>query len=526
MCIRDRAKAKHTPFVVTVTTAAQASTIDLKLVDSPPQRLSAQEVLAKVKAAQLSTLFGASLRKFSAGQRFSFEVWDSKAQGNVIPRFTLHILDAESPSLLDKKTCAAFIVSRPKRYSYSFGTEKGMTELLAQTGMSRLIVILANPTHRFGTVKEIQAELGPVVADLIPKSCSNKPVPFFSEGGETLGENELIFEDADFIVEDVCLDEEEQEFARYIIRKEDYSTPAGQFALRAEVVDTTAPIADWQKFVLAGLAFCSRFESKEEGKTALVWGGGQIGLAPFLEKVLPSPRLALTVADGNAKAFTLAQLPALRAETRVATDVATVLADAAYDLIIVDVAPPSLRAELSSRLPTLKRALRAGGALFAVFRRLGERKDDFTSTVDEIAKEFNLIYSGRADYFEDVVLYCMDVDGLLEKEVNASTKEEITIVKEKLLPSKKDLETRFRRVKETFASFDETSNLHEYLGEVELAHPRLGKSFQKTNTFLKRADEEEKEERGLQNATKDMYLNDFEKVNKRKKDKKRKNKNK
>lgn len=53
--------------------------------------------------------------------------------------------------------------------------------------MSRLILARLNAGHSFESLKSVQKELSPVVEELTPKGCSNKPCPFMTDGDEILG---------------------------------------------------------------------------------------------------------------------------------------------------------------------------------------------------------------------------------------------------------------------------------------------------------------------------------------------------
>ena len=53
--------------------------------------------------------------------------------------------------------------------------------------MSRLIVVIMNPGHRFVSMKAIQTELNESIVGLIPKDCANPSVPYMTDGDELGG---------------------------------------------------------------------------------------------------------------------------------------------------------------------------------------------------------------------------------------------------------------------------------------------------------------------------------------------------
>lgn len=65
-----------------------------------------------------------------------------------------------------------------------FGTKNGHLELIKQVGVSRLVIVRLNPGHKFDNLKVVQQEITPVMQDLIPKKCTNIPVPFMTDGDE------------------------------------------------------------------------------------------------------------------------------------------------------------------------------------------------------------------------------------------------------------------------------------------------------------------------------------------------------
>ncbi len=57
---------------------------------------------------------------------------------------------------------------------------------ISRSGMSRLMIAIMNPGHKFGDMKAIQKELSEIVKDLAPKDCSNQ-IPFMTDGDEVGG---------------------------------------------------------------------------------------------------------------------------------------------------------------------------------------------------------------------------------------------------------------------------------------------------------------------------------------------------
>lgn len=138
------------------------------------------------------------------------------------------------------------------------------------------------------------------------------------------------------------------------------------------------------------------------------------------------------------------------------------------------------------------------------------------SCLKDINKVFDVIYLAKPETEVNYVAFMLNVDLKREKSHDNS---ELIIVDEGLVPSKKDIETAFKGiVKNLNAKWDSTMNLDQYCREIAVKYPQLkGSAFKMTNVHVSKGEGE------YVNKTKEMYLEDKEKVEKSQR-KKKKNK--
>ncbi|KRX03797.1 hypothetical protein PPERSA_04305 [Pseudocohnilembus persalinus] len=277
--------------------------LHLKKNENQPIYVDVEECKKEIKNIQLQNHFMGSIKKLRTGQRYTIDLWD--AENKTTPKYTLNIVDSQSKSSLESKTCGCFIVPQGKENGYLFSTEKGNFDLLEQTRMSRLIVAILNPGFIFDDLKKVQKELSPALQDVIPKGCSNTPVPFMTDADE-LGEKGIIVQDDNLVVEEIIIDEE---VFRRLILKSNYNQVQSQFKLTYVAsnnpqkqylkeqehyqlmskkknmfigIDESYLDFDAHRAMVAGLSLFSSQDFNVNEFKVLILGGGLCGLGKFL----------------------------------------------------------------------------------------------------------------------------------------------------------------------------------------------------------------------------------------------------
>ena len=194
-----------------------------------------------------------------------------------------------------------------------------------------------------------------------------------------------------------------------------------------------------------------------------------------------------------------------------------------YDIIIIDINDSSLGSKLSPPkefleqefLANLKRLLTDSGLLMINLVPFVSSVVD--ACLKDIHKTFDVIFLAKPETEINHVAYMLNTDLKRQK---GQDNNELVIVEQNKVPSKKELEISFKAIaKRLAAKWDPTMNLDQYCGEIVLKFPQMnGNPFLMTNVQVA------KEGGELSNKTKDMYLEDKEKVTKSQR-KKKKNKN-
>lgn len=191
-----------------------------------------------------------------------------------------------------------------------------------------------------------------------------------------------------------------------------------------------------------------------------------------------------------------------------------------YDVIIVDINDSSSGSKLSppkefleqEYLENLKSLLNESGIL--MINLIPAETSVLDECLKDINKTFDVIYVAKPETEVNYVAYMRKENLRREKNHDGS---ELIIVDEGMVPSKKELENVFKNIVKS-AKWDATMNLASYCGEINVKYPRLNASaFTMTNVQVANKGGE------YTNKTKEMYLEDKEKVEKNQR-KKKKNK--
>jgi len=195
-----------------------------------------------------------------------------------------------------------------------------------------------------------------------------------------------------------------------------------------------------------------------------------------------------------------------------------------YDIIIVDINDSSAASKLSPPrdfieqgfLKNVKGLLTKGGVL--MMNIIPSEKEILEGCLKDLNKVFDIIYLAKAEGEVNYVAFMLNAD--LKREKNQEGNE-FLVVEEGMIPSKKDLEMSFKGMAKSLGvKWDATMNLDQYCGEIVLKFPQMKtSSFTMTNVYMAKGDG------NYTNKTKEMYLEDKEKVDKsqrrKKKNKKR-----
>lgn len=436
--------------------------------------------------------------------------------------------------------------------------------------MSRLIIVLLNPGFSFTNLKSIQNELNPMIQQIIPENCSNQPCPYLTDGDE-LGERILIFQSQDFLIEEYKADDD-CVYRRMVLTK-NLNQIQSQFRMKYEAiseaglegkknnmgksllpekegmkvcVDQSYLDFECHKLMVVGMALLDSIFLPRKTKV-LILGGGLCALSCFLfahfpNLILETIEIDPTILELASKTFDLPQNHSdfqllcsdafefinkksekiLSEKNNKAEECKEEMSNDLYDLIIIDInssdpdqiSPPEkfLSKEF---LGKLKNCLAKKGMLFLNF--ISKEEKTLQSTIEKIAMDFNVVYSARIENEYNTVIFAKNLQ--FESQLKGEEEEKILIVEEENVLDKKAIEINYKSLlKGVKKQWDQTLNLEELVGLINLQHPKIGKNpFEKTSAHVVDLNE------NLTNNTKEMYIKDLEKVNKKKKKKKNKN---
>mgnify|MGYP002622784997 CR=1 FL=1 len=192
-----------------------------------------------------------------------------------------------------------------------------------------------------------------------------------------------------------------------------------------------------------------------------------------------------------------------------------------YDVIIMDISDPSGKNisppsdfRQSEFLQSLKSILRPAG--MSIINTIVPDNSKLDSVLKEFNKVFDVLYLAKAEEELNHVVYAMNIDFKKDKQ----NEQEIVIVEPEKLMGRKELDISFKQiVKGLSTKWDPTMNIESYCSSISLKYPQINANpLQMTNAVMTKNNEE------FTNRTKELYLDDKEKVTKEKR-KKKKNKN-
>ena len=192
-----------------------------------------------------------------------------------------------------------------------------------------------------------------------------------------------------------------------------------------------------------------------------------------------------------------------------------------YRVVVVDINNTSKTERLNPPrefieaefLKKLRVILADGGLL--IYNIISPDKSNMESVLSDIHKVFDIIYTAQPEGEMNTVVYAINYR--FPRQVKEQTKEELMMVEESKLHNRKSLEVGFKALSKLMKKqWDVTMNLETYSAEIALKYPAVySNPFQKSNAYVEGKDAE------ATNKTKEMYLDDLEKVNKSKRRKKK-----
>ena len=174
----------------------------------PAESLAEDELKRRVKRLQYETMMNADMRNFKAGQVFH---QSTELERDGIPRYSIIARDASDELVLGRKTMCVFVVPLGAEREMDIFNEEKQKEILEQTQVARLIIVILGRGHRYENLDKIKEELDPAVVSLVPKDCANASNIAYLSTSKTIHLREIVFENSSIIVQDHAQQEEDGE---------------------------------------------------------------------------------------------------------------------------------------------------------------------------------------------------------------------------------------------------------------------------------------------------------------------------
>jgi len=176
------------------------------------ERVGAAEMSLFIKSKQeWSQLKGHVQKLRPSSDEVNFTLFSAAVAG--VPRFNLFVLDAIS----NTQEMAFFIVQNGREFEWIYSTKAGRQSLaeackqIVPGGYKRLVVVLLNAAHEYGSLDDVKGELSWLVAELKAANFVARSVPFLTESNELGERNTLYMSESDingkFFVEESTSDD-------------------------------------------------------------------------------------------------------------------------------------------------------------------------------------------------------------------------------------------------------------------------------------------------------------------------------
>lgn len=90
------------------------------------------------------------------------------------PRYTIYIIDL--PPDKEFGVYAAFIVPQGRESEWMFSTKEGHKLLAKMTNYNRLAIVTLNPDHQYGSLEDVQNEIGESIKNFSPANLTGKVI--------------------------------------------------------------------------------------------------------------------------------------------------------------------------------------------------------------------------------------------------------------------------------------------------------------------------------------------------------------
>ncbi|EDV29653.1 uncharacterized protein TRIADDRAFT_49728 [Trichoplax adhaerens] len=237
------------------------------------------------------------------GEEFQIELWGKDSTSN--PRYSLTLVDSPRANSKSGKF-AVFIVPEGRETEWMFSTCAGRSQLAADAGFERLVVVHLQRGHQYKDMQTIQDELSAKVLELKPDGLSHKhQIPYLSVG-DNLGNRTVICEgkselSGEYIIEDVIVDN--QKFRRLLflsnknvvqsegllrtVKKKKKKGKSNSSSTREEI-NHLYLACNHHAVIVSGLSLMEQLiDSLDTGFNVLLIGLGGGNLPMFMHKLLP-----------------------------------------------------------------------------------------------------------------------------------------------------------------------------------------------------------------------------------------------
>jgi len=544
------------PFLVRVQKGATHCKIHYSPDES--QDVAKSELKSAIQNIQLESNNKERSRNIQPGQRFTLHVYDKS--NTSVPKYTFSIVDSPAKKIAKKRSCAVFLIPQGREGSYLYATEKGNFALLEQTQMSRLIIVSLNAGFSHGKLTEVQSELSPLICTLQPENCINTPCPFFTDGDD-LGEKLILFQDKELIIEE-CKDDEDQYFRRLVFTS-NVNQIQSQFRLRYTKLDEGEPEQtsddslmplkkgyragidagyldfEFYRYMVSGLALLPNWTEREQPLGLTVLGGGVGSYPNFIEahfknvkvktveiskevieiskKFFECGKNSVEIIHDDAYKYIVSKASQIEANPEDSTLKEDYIVVSISTGNLDEVSPPKPFLEWEF-LGSVKKCLRTGGVMCINY--ISKSKKELEKLIADLSKEFHIVYSVQMETEDNSLVFAVNTQFEYKTSINCHNQEEqILIVDEEKIRTKTGLEESFAELyKSTKSKWDVTMNIQQLLTNFVLQHPK-----HKSNPFEKKKIATMNEDE-MSNNTKEMYLKDYSKVNKKQQQRKKKNK--
>ncbi|XP_044752942.1 eEF1A lysine and N-terminal methyltransferase homolog [Coccinella septempunctata] len=258
------------------------------------------ESIDQVKEAVLNTqraLFICSSlqqRSIEAENEVSFDLYEADSSKL---KYTVYVVDI----IPDKKNTsyAAFIVPQGRESEWLFSTKNGRKKLASISRCNRLLVVTMHRGLNYGSIEDIQKDLGDIIRDTTPVNSKNNKIPCLSLGEDGIGSRQVIHEgftktSGGYIIEDVEMEKKKYRRLYFlsnqlVIQSEakliSYKNRKGILKDKPDLTNLTCTHHFYM--VLAASIACDN----ERNASVAVLGVGGGGLCSFLNKYKSKMRI-------------------------------------------------------------------------------------------------------------------------------------------------------------------------------------------------------------------------------------------